>query len=130
MKTSAIPTIISLLAVCIFALARPIFTQSILSVPVPLPGDEGNHYSLPMFDAKPWERLSEIHLARQGYLYGPSLLGNTSAFPTGILGDAMVARDRARWFKDVEYVTENVYPELEKAATALFRVSSLSYAES
>ncbi|GFF96922.1 hypothetical protein IFM47457_11132 [Aspergillus lentulus] len=31
----------------------------------------------------------------------------------------MFARDRAEWSLDVEYVTNNVYPELEKAATAL-----------
>ncbi|KAK1141898.1 hypothetical protein N8T08_008411 [Aspergillus melleus] len=114
-----------LMAVCLPALASPIFPQSVLSASVQLPGDGGGHYYLAMFDPKPWERLSEIQLARAGYLYGPPLLGNTSSFPTGILGDAMVARDRALWFKDVEYVTQNVYPELEKAAAALVQKGGL-----
>lgn len=34
----------------------------------------------------------------------------------------MFARDRAGWFFDVEYVTNNVYPELDKVATALAKL--------
>ncbi|OJJ96370.1 hypothetical protein ASPACDRAFT_34675 [Aspergillus aculeatus ATCC 16872] len=92
---------------------------------VALPNDDSHRYSLPMFDLQPWERVDEIHLARQGYLYGPPLLGNTSFFPTGVLGDAMVARDRAQWFKDVEYVTDNVYSELQKAAGTLMKAGGI-----
>ncbi|KAF7165183.1 hypothetical protein CNMCM5623_009449 [Aspergillus felis] len=89
-----------------------------------LPSDV-DQYTLPMFDIKPWERVYEVRLAREGYLYGPPLLGNTSFFPTGVLGDAMVARDKAAWFRDVEYVSNNVYPEWNKAATALAKAGGI-----
>jgi hypothetical protein len=105
------------------ALARPAVPgQAVMELSTAHPGDDDHQYTLPMSDVKPWERVYEIRLAREGYLYGPPLLGNTSLFPTGVLGDAVVARDRAEWFRDVEYVTNNVYPELDKAATALAKV--------
>lgn len=105
------------------AVAWPIISvQSVLKPFAALPDDNGPKYSLPMFDTRSWERVDEIRLARAGYIYGPPLLGNTSFFPTGVLGEAMVARDRVAWFKDVEYVTNNVYLELDKAAAALIKV--------
>ena len=105
------------------AVAWPIISvQSVLKPFAALPDDNSPKYSLPMFDTRSWERVDEIRQARAGYIYGPPLLGNTSFFPTGVLGEAMVARDRVAWFKDVEYVTNNVYPELDKAAAALNKV--------
>ncbi|KAI3130413.1 hypothetical protein CBS147326_5911 [Penicillium roqueforti] len=108
------------------AVAWPIISvQSVLKPFAALPDDNGPKYSLPMFDTRSWERVDEIRLARAGYIYGPPLLGNTSFFPTGVLGEAMVARDRVAWFKDVEYVTNNVYLELDKAAAALIKVGGI-----
>lgn len=99
--------------------------QTVMEPSAALPDDGDHLYTLPMFDIRPWERVSEVRLAREGYLYGPPLLGNTSFFPTGVLGDAMVARDKAAWFRDVEYVTNNVYPEWDKAATALAKAGGI-----
>ncbi len=97
-------------------------------MPMGLPPADSNPdadlWSLPVFDAKPWMRVNETRLAREGYVYGPPLLGNTSYFPTGVLWDAMVARHKAEWFRDVEYTTKNVYPEWENAAAALQKVRS------
>lgn len=109
-----------------YALGLPVVPgQTVMEPSAALPDDGDHLYTLPMFDIRPWERVSEVRLAREGYLYGPPLLGNTSLFPTGVLGDAMVARDKAAWFRDVEYVTNNVYPEWDKAATALAKVCLL-----
>jgi hypothetical protein len=106
-----------------YALGRPVVpSQTVMEPSAALPDDGDHLYTLPMFDIKPWERVYEVRLAREGYLYGPPLLGNTSFFPTGVLGDTMVARDKAAWFRDVEYVSNNVYPEWNKAATALAKV--------
>ncbi|PWY93119.1 putative arachidonate 5-lipoxygenase [Aspergillus sclerotioniger CBS 115572] len=109
-----------------YATAWPMIpSQAVLNPSASLPDDHGLQYSLPMFDLQPWERVEEVRLAREGYLYGPPLLGNTSFFPTGVLGDAMVARDRAQWFRDVEYVTNNVYPESDQAAAALIKAGGI-----
>lgn len=114
--------LLTFLVTC-YAAGLPVFpNQAVLRPSLALPGDNSHRYSLPMFDLQPWERVDEIRLARKGYLYGSPLLGNTSFFPTGALGDAMVARDRAQWFRDVGYVTSNVYHELDQAAAALMKV--------
>ncbi|GMG25072.1 unnamed protein product [Aspergillus oryzae] len=113
--------LLTFLVTC-YAAGLPVFpNQAVLRPSLALPGDNSHRYSLPMFDLQPWERVDEIRLARKGYLYGSPLLGNTSFFPTGALGDAMVARDRAQWFRDVGYVTSNVYHELDQAAAALMK---------
>lgn len=52
-------------------------------------------YVLPMFDQNTSARAAEITRNRAGYLYGPSLIGNTSYFPSGTLGDALVEQDLA-----------------------------------
>ncbi|KAE8349446.1 putative arachidonate 5-lipoxygenase [Aspergillus coremiiformis] len=109
-----------------YAVAWPVApSQTVLEPATVLPSDDDYQFALPMFDTRPWERVYEIRLAREGYLYGTPLLGNTSFFPTGVLGDAMVARDRAAWFQDVAYVTNKVYPELDKAGKALMEAGGI-----
>jgi len=97
-----------------------------LSLPMDFPPQipEGISYGfvLPEFDINQAGRVEEIRTNREGFQYGPPLLGNTSFFPTGVLGDAMVARDKELWFRDVAYVTESVYREWPAAAQALAEV--------
>ena len=52
-------------------------------------------FRLPMQDPSPEQRAQQINYHRQGYLYGPSVIGNSSYFPTGPLGDELVARQVA-----------------------------------
>lgn len=86
---------------------------------LPTPG----RFVLPVFDSEPTVRVEEIRTNRLGYQYGPPLLGNTSVFPTGPLGDAMVQRDKKLWFRDVQYVTDKVNGiEIPQAAQALAKV--------
>ena len=84
--------------------------------------DGRRKYVLPVFDATPSERADQIKRNREGYLYGPSRLGNTSYFPSGLLGDAMVKRDVDEWYEDAAWVSENVAKESQVAATAVARV--------
>lgn len=49
--------------------------------------------TLPMNDADRAERAREIETTRSGFLYGPSRLGNTSFYPAGPLGNAVVQAD-------------------------------------
>ena len=100
--------------------------QYVLASNAPRAPDDGQGFVLPVFDINWSERYKEIHANRKGYLYGPPLLGNTSYFPMGVLGDAMVQRDKRLWFRDVQYVTDNVNnKEWPQAVKALAMVSML-----
>lgn len=47
-------------------------------------------FGLPVFEHDISQRLKDVAIRRQGYLYGPSRLGNLSFFPAGPLGDRLV----------------------------------------
>ncbi len=85
--------------------------------------DQAERFVLPFSDTSWSDRFIEIRKNRDGYQYGPPLLGNTSFFPTGILGEARVRNDKQLWFRDVQYVTENVGKEVPLAGQALAIVS-------
>lgn len=53
-----------------------------------------------MFDPNPAKRTAEIQNNRAGYQYGPSLMGNSSFFPTGALGDQLVKNEVNQWHQD------------------------------
>ena len=108
----------------------PLGPQIFLSADNPRVPQGKNTYTLPVFDPNSSERFEEIRINRNGFQYGPPLLGNTSFFPTGVLGDAMVQADKQLWFRDVQYITQKVNTiELPQAARALAEVSfpDLSY---
>jgi hypothetical protein len=86
------------------------------------PSQEQHKLVLPMNDSEPHKRIREIEQKRHGYLYGPSLLGNSSYFPTGPLGDAMVQHDQDQWFSDASWLVDTVTKEAASAAAALYRV--------
>ena len=62
-------------------------------------GSRGSNssYSLPMFDPNPAARWAEIADNRAGYVYGPSLIGNSSFFPTGSKGDQLWQSEVTLW---------------------------------
>ena len=123
-----VPAIFSLLA-CEQCAALPLNQQRVLSHDlgdVPRVSHGKEKYVLPVFDINSLERFKEIRINRDGYQYGPPLLGNTSFFPTGVLCDAMVQRDKQLWFRDVQYTTDHVNDiELPQVARALAQVSCL-----
>ena len=85
--------------------------------------DEVERFVLPFSDSSWADRFLDIRRNRDGYQYGPPLLGNTSFFLTGILGEARVRNDKQLWFRDVQYITENVNEELPLAGQDLATVS-------
>lgn len=87
--------------------------------------DEAERFVLPFSDSSWADRFLEIRRNREGYQYGPPLLGNTSFFPAGVLGEARVRNDKQLWLQDVQYITENVNKELPPASQALASVSPL-----
>ena len=101
--------------------AAPISEQYILRKQTPL-AEQSKRYTLPLSDSTWAARFREVRINREGYHYGPPLLGNTSFFPTGPLGDAMVQRDKQLWLRDAQFVTDNVEKELPLAGQALAAV--------
>lgn len=123
MLSPYIHTLLSLLLLIQYACTSPISPkQKVLGPSHVLPSDHNAKFTLPVHDTTPRDRISEIRLAREGYKYGPPLLGNTSYYPTGSLGDAMAARDAAEWYRDAEDITNDVYPDIKEAATAITKV--------
>ena len=105
-----------------YALPRVISTtdQYVISVPAIEGGQR--KYVLPGFDPKPSDREDEIKRNREGYLYGASLLGNTSYFPTGVLGDPMVKEHVDLWYTDAAWVSQKVAEEYQIAAATVSNV--------
>lgn len=90
------------------------------------PEEQQGKFTLPIEDHSPSMRILEIDKKRQGYLYGPSLLGNTSWFPTGTLGKAMVQQHMDQWLQDASWLTGVVEEEMNAAATILKKASGMS----
>jgi hypothetical protein len=63
-------------------------------------------YVLPVYDRQPAKRLIATAEQRGGYRYGPPRLGNTSFFPTGPLGDAMVLKNLIAFGEDNAAISE------------------------
>jgi hypothetical protein len=99
--------------------ATPIACQTWFSPASPRVSHGKNKYVLPVFDTNYMARAQEIINNREGYQYSAPLLGNTSYFAGGILGEAMVQRDKQLWFRDVQYISDNVnnieWPQATKA---------------
>ena len=113
-----------------------IWGLSLSSIAQAIPNPQGNSsssldsgvigngtYVLPIFDHSPAKRAAEIFGNRAGYLYGPSLVGNSSFFLTGPLGDKLVQREVALWYKDATPVNEAVEAEANLVLTTLSIVS-------
>lgn len=89
------------------------------------PGEELGKFTLPTEDNSPSMRVLEIQQKRHGYLYGPSLLGNTSYFPSGVSGQAMVQQHMDEWLQDASWLTNVVEEEENAAAATLKKASSI-----
>ena len=76
-----------------------------------------------MFDPNPAARATEIQQNRAGYLYGPSLIGNSSFFLTGPLGDQLVQAEVALWNKDAAPVRAAVQAEATPVLQSVGAVS-------
>lgn len=55
-------------------------------------------FSLPQYNINSSARVAGIEAKREGWVYGPSIAGNTSFYPTGSLGDAAVEADNTAAF--------------------------------
>ena len=80
-------------------------------------------YVLPLYDPNPAARAAELERNRAGFLYGPSLIGNSSFFLTGPLGDQLVQSDIDLWNSDAGPVRSTIQAEAAPVLETLGAVS-------
>lgn len=78
-------------------------------------------FSLPMGHADVSGRANAITDKRERFLYGPSICGNVSYWPTGLLGNSTTENDLARFIVDSQYSQAAVDLD-ETVAAALIAV--------
>lgn len=61
---------------------------SVLGARSLIQGQAETLFTLPQYSTNGTARVADIETKRGGWLYGPSIAGNTSFYPTGALGDA------------------------------------------
>jgi hypothetical protein len=80
---------------------------------------------LPQNDPNPAQRSVEIETNRRGYIYAPSLIGNTSFFIGGDLGATKVQSEIAVWFEEQETLAVDAPAERASAMSAVIQVCVL-----
>ena len=80
-------------------------------------------YSLPMFDRNPAARATEVKDNREGYLYQPSLIGNSSFSLGGPIGSQLVESDIGLWTNDATPQRATVSDEAVLVRQSLAAVS-------
>lgn len=84
-------------------------------------------YILPQFDPNPTQRGQEVALNHAGYLYGPSLIGNSSYFPAGRLGAQRVAADVVAFRQNAAFITESIEAERGAVEARIIQVNRVDY---
>ena len=92
-------TISHVLAVATLAHAIPLIWNGD-SEGTPMDAERNITYSLPMFDPNQTARIAEITENRKGFIYGPSLIGNSSFFPIGPKGEELSRSEVVLWNSD------------------------------
>ncbi|KAH7397536.1 lipoxygenase [Cadophora sp. MPI-SDFR-AT-0126] len=81
--------------------------------------------SLPQF-SNITARLEAINIKREGWLYGPSILGNASFFPTGALGTARMQADMALFSVESAYIGPKAQADLAAVQAAVIANGGLN----
>ena len=101
-------------------------TQTWLGPQLPVTSPYKQRFMLPSEDTDPLLRKREIEERQRGFLYGPSLLGNSSFFPSGVLGGAMVQQHQDQWYNDAAWLTQTVNGEAAAAMASIQKVTLIS----
>jgi hypothetical protein len=80
-------------------------------------------FSLPMSDSDPTARAQAIAIKRQSFLYGPSIAGNTSFYPTGPLGNTISQNDTDAFFAMQNIIVADMQSDAVTAGAAIEQVS-------
>lgn len=73
--------------------------------------------TLPQNDPNPKSRAAAVQVRNEGFVYGPSLIGEAAPFPNGTLGNARAKADYAVWQVDREEIDARIAKDV-KAVTA------------
>ncbi|KAI1397740.1 Lipoxygenase [Hypoxylon fuscum] len=68
---------------------------------------------LPQHDDDTQSRVDEVAAKQEGFVYGPSLIGQAAAFPNGTLGNARAQSDMDLWNVDREEIDSAVAKDVE-----------------
>lgn len=80
---------------------------------------------LPQHDDDTQSRVDEVAAKQEGFVYGPSLIGQAAAFPNGTLGNARAQSDMDLWNVDREEIDSAVAKDVEIIQKAIAAVSSI-----
>ena len=78
---------------------------------------------LPQNDPNPDERAAAVSASDEGYVYGPSLIGEAAPFPNGTLGNARHQADMEIWGVDREEIDARIAADLKSVEAAILAVS-------
>ena len=79
--------------------------------------------TLPQNDPNPAARKAGITVRQEGFIYGPSLIGNAAPFPNGTLGNAKTQADMDLWAVDRHDIDGRVEEDVKTAGAAIQAVS-------
>lgn len=79
-----------------------------------------------MFSRDPVARAKAIEYKRENFLYGPSIAGNVSYWPTGLLGNASIEADVEAFNSDSVWSNEAVEEDEAVIAKTLGAVCQYS----
>ena len=82
-------------------------------------------YALPQFDSNTSQRLQEVALNRAGFLYGPPLIGNSSFFPNGTLGNQRVNADVVAFTQNAVFITQSIEAEQRAVVQKVTQVCTM-----
>lgn len=79
--------------------------------------------TIPQDDPDPEKRATGVAARNEGFVYGPSLIGEAAFFPNGTLGNARTAADMELWGVDREEIDKRVGADVEAIQVAIGSVS-------
>ena len=82
-------------------------------------------YVLPQFDPNPLERSQEVAINHAGFLYGPPLIGNSSYFPGGALGNQRVHSDIVAFLENSAFINQSIHDESGAVKDRITKVSGM-----
>ena len=78
---------------------------------------------LPQNDADQSGRAAAVEIRNQGYIYGPSLIGEAAPFPNGTLGNARAQADMDLWTLDRAEIDNRTAIDVAAVTDAITKVS-------
>lgn len=78
---------------------------------------------LPQDDPDPKARAAGVQTRNEGFIYGPSLIGEAAPFPNGTLGNARHEADMDIWRVDREEIDARVAKDVQAVQAAILAVS-------